>query len=742
MASFAQVETRIVSSKVIQELMPAEQSGAFSPVYLGDLSVAERNALVEEDKDEVDFARPYRFAVSIPTGLTTANAGSWVIDGNYQNWVLQVQTQFAQSLSVTFQALRLSEGAEIYLIDEHQQILYGPLTSEMFEAGEDISTEVLPGKELTIFYRIPLTSPAPEPLTLKSIGYGYREGGPVFSYYRNVEARELTCHVNVSGGAGNCFRVEQRAVGRTLLNQSTALCTATLINNTNNDLDPLLLTADHCNAGIQNFANVSVRFFDYTGSNSLITFVGTTLRAATGLVSDESLLELNTVPQPRHGLFYLGWDRSPVPPARSTVLHHPAGTTMRISGDIDPSIANPNPEPFTNIGTMPVGSMWRFNTGDNVPGGDYGALEGGSSGSAMLNPAHRIVGSCTGGPSPVCVEGAFMNANIWFGRFDLSWGAGFAAWLDPAGAAPLTQNATFALLSGPTRIPCVGLMQDVRAPNINTSGTAVGNYTYNWRSSSNITITGSGADVMFHANGSCVGCPAWIECDILLPNECGGQLIARSVRRNLTWGLPSEADLKHTIFPFTNNNGPNVGPYNLICAYANYTITTSLANGAPVPSNASLVWTYTGPISGFGSNQGFGFTTNGPGFAVITCTVLGGTGCMAGYSKSFVFEIRYPCSSFMAVSDEQTILPHAKTDRLLVFPNPASDVTLVYLPEEFILEKTTLQVMDLHGKPVLTTNPESYYHPIQTSHLPNGQYYLLATDGTNRKHGRILVSKQ
>lgn len=246
-------------------------------------------------------------------------------------------------------------------------------------------------------------------------------------------------------------------------------------------------------------------------------------------------------PTAGNGLFYLGWDRTTTAPAIGTVLSHPAGEPMKISRDGDASITNPN---LLNFGRfqLPAGRAWRFEPANNLTGGDFGAWEGGSSGSALINPIHRIVGDGKGGD----LAGCDGTNEIWYGRFDMSYSppgvpVGSAAlrlenWLNPSFNNVQNLNATFQLFRGGNIIPCTQLRQDLSAPLLSTIGGT--NYTYTWRSSPSITVSGAGSSVLFYANGSCTNCAAWVECDVRNPTACGNQLLATSVRRNFTWVQP------------------------------------------------------------------------------------------------------------------------------------------------------------------------------------------------------------
>lgn len=756
----AQVVTQATNQQSIKDLLQLDSLENIPNVSLLDLPNQEILNLLAEDQVNESNGGPWRFAKLMDADISIGNTGSLQSMGSYWGWAINIKTNSAKSLSVTFKDLILSAGAEIYLFSNEKKVLYGPLTKEMFEQAEEISTEVLPGNSIYVFYRTLKSSEIFDNVHISKIGFGYRDGGSAFNNFGAVEDRTLVCNVDVTGAAGDCFRMEQRAVARTLIDNSTSLCTATLINNTNaqNDLRPFLITANHCSFNQQGnpitFANLGVRFLYYQGNSSIITFIGAAERVATGAISDCSLLEMNQRPNANHGLFYLGWDRTTTPPATSRVLHHPDGDLMKISGDADASITNADPLNWGRF-QLPAMRAWRFNTGNNIAGGDFGVTEGGSSGSALINPIHRIVGDLKGGDVQACNGNNGSNANKWYGRFDISYNppgvpTGNANlrlenWLNPSFNNTQNLNATFQLAGGGNVIPCTQLRQELFAPLLKTSGGT--NYTYVWRSSPSITVSGSGSSVLFYANGSCTNCAAWVECDVRNPTACGNQLLATSIRRNFTWGTANDAKFRHSISPPTNNNGSIVGPYNIICAYGTYTINGGLT-GIPLPSYIQLNWSSTGPITLYQGTQGCGFTTNAPGFATITCSVLNGQGCLAGYSETFTFEIRYPCSTpFSGGGSEskRSSEPNTTdqyTDHLIqLYPNPANSKVILQFPDGFDVETGVVNLCNQNGSILRVIRPQSSFEEVDLSEFANGVFFISVRDKNFLFNQKLIINK-
>jgi len=737
-----QVYTTLTTSQEVLQRFDISETSEIPNVVFNALSSQELQSLYLEDSIAATQNEPYRFAKLLATDLTPENSGVWSSTEGSVIWKLEIRATQAKSISLTFQGFSIPEGAELYLITGEKELLYGPISAENFPQGEAaVATEVLEADRLIVYYSEPKNPSGQRNIRIKEVGYGYRGGG----------GSSLSCNVDITANEGDCFRIEQRAVAKLLTNNSTALCTGTILNNTNSDnnLRSFVLTANHCTvtstgANI-NFNTLGVRFSDWSGNNQFgwVTFVGVQQRVATGAISDCSLLELNQNPTASRNLFYLGWSRNAAPPASSTVLHHPAGDVMKISHDDQASITNPTALAFGAF-HLPASSAWRFNSGQ---AGDFGVLEGGSSGSAMLNPEHRIVGQFKGGLLPNNCNN--ISGDLWFGRFDVSWGTGVTVatrlrdWLDPTNTNAQQENAAFRL-SGNGTIPCPGLEQDMRAPFLETNGGQ--DYVYTWHTSTNLTIIGTGASVRYRDTGNCRGCPGWIECDISTPADCGNQLVATSVRRNITWVNPSPAtNFRHTISPPTENNGNVVGTFNNICVNGNYGITAGF-QGIPIPSNTILQWTVNGNSSNIitpvytGNGWGFGFHTNTAGIFSLTVTVISGTGCLVGKTETYVFQVLSPCSSGIP----QMLVNNAGNREIVspvqVFPNPANAFTVIQLPDEWELEETQIHIIDLFGREVERIKIYDHNLNLDTSGFAPGIYSIQVKNGSHKESLKLLIN--
>ncbi len=179
-----------------------------------------------------------------------------------------------------------------------------------------------------------------------------------------------------------------------------AQCSGTLINNTNQDGDPLFLTADHC-FRIDNTipldtsdyrASEMITMFNYEKKNEndtidLISNNKNTILGAEMLnqnkIYDYALLRLSTDKETikSYNVCYAGWDNDPNAYLSMTYtngVHHPEGADKKHTRFDEPKIIN---------GGNQYSVTWTS-----------GIVEGGSSGSPLFDPHRRVIGTLSTGP--------------------------------------------------------------------------------------------------------------------------------------------------------------------------------------------------------------------------------------------------------------------------------------------------------------------------------------------------------
>ena len=214
-------------------------------------------------------------------------------------------------------------------------------------------------------------------------------------------------------------------------------CTGVVVNNTNQDHKPYILTAYHCGSpSVGQTVNWTFYFNDQVDDcsnpqppTSNDTMQGAVVRAAMGGYNDYVLLELLEPIPSEYDVHFAGWSiadaGSTAPGTRPTsgmVVGHPQRDLKKITVDDDP---------IDHYGS----THWLGQF-------DHGTVEVGSSGSPLFNQNHQVVGlvraalqmkeECSG------PDGDDNEAVVLFPKLSYNWNAGaggerLSDFLDPAG---------------------------------------------------------------------------------------------------------------------------------------------------------------------------------------------------------------------------------------------------------------------------------------------------------------------
>jgi hypothetical protein len=258
--------------------------------------------------------------------------------------------------------------------------------------------------------------------------------------------------IDVNCEEGDHWQDEKRSVVRIYItkNSTSEYCTGVLINNSDYDGTPYILTAEHC-INKDNFAANSVFVFDYEspscfggdGDNSR-SIAGAELLAV-GDSLDFSLIRLSLEPPPAYDPYYAGWDRTGNYNNPTTSIHHPWGDVKKITLDYQaPSIPSKQSDvPYADLYDYYYFSYWW------IKRWDVGSTQGGSSGSPLFNTDGQVIGLLSGGSARcgdsigydsdnnrVLYNNAF-NVDDYYTQIKFAWDyksdldASLKPWLDP-----------------------------------------------------------------------------------------------------------------------------------------------------------------------------------------------------------------------------------------------------------------------------------------------------------------------
>jgi len=208
-----------------------------------------------EGKSDADGLQPIplRFSYGVPVNFTLTNSGTWYdLTNGDKLWQLKVHIQDALSLNAYYEEFYLPEGAKFFVYSEETRQSIGAITSEFLEGSFDAPikfvTGEIYGENMVFEFWQPSAVQESAVISISHISYGYR--------FINNSMRDVgdadKCHININCPPGNPYQNHKRAVARVIIRDASGSrynCTGSLINNTNNDLTPYFLTANHCLKG-------------------------------------------------------------------------------------------------------------------------------------------------------------------------------------------------------------------------------------------------------------------------------------------------------------------------------------------------------------------------------------------------------------------------------------------------------------------------------------------------------------
>lgn len=313
-------------------------------------------------------------------------------------------------------------GGELYIYTPDRKKVLGKYTYETHPTHGTFATEPLPGTTAVLEYRPALNSQEMPSILISSVGHIFTKATATVDPGEDHGSDD--CSVNINCQEGAEWQEQKAGVVQMLMRQGRylSLCSGDLLNNTNEDFTPYIISAAHCESlsttrkTSESDLDQWIFTFHYeklgcsSGSFALgraKTMVGCDLMAFLPIKgqSDGLLLKLDQMIPDSYRVYYNGWDRSDAIPNSGVGIHHPAGDAKKLS------VYNGN----VTINT------WR--TQDAIGGPDAhfffhftkGETEGGSSGSSLWNEDKLVVGTLTGG------GGRCQSGTNFYGRLQYHW---------------------------------------------------------------------------------------------------------------------------------------------------------------------------------------------------------------------------------------------------------------------------------------------------------------------------------
>jgi lysyl endopeptidase len=374
----------------------------------------------------------YQFAIPVPVNLNPENTGRIFQNNNELIWVVGIKSKGAKSLNLILEPFNIPTGAYVYIYDSAKRTVRGAFTDENNSPSGVLPTMPVPGEELILEYHVPAGTKWKNTIGISQVSHDFLGllGSPDIKDNRYKLSQ--ACNIDINCPEADPFSAEKGSVCR-LIVRGIELCTGVLLNNTNLENRPLLLTAQHCIVD-QNDADKSIFVFGYespwcNGPDGRVShsLSGSVLRS-TNTEIDFSLVELNTFPPFTYKPYLAGWDVTGMIPSRTYSVHHPMGDVKKLAYDSNPPVSGT----FTN---MLPNTFWKILEWNG------GTTEGGSSGAPLFDQNRRVVGILTGGEA-ICgrsVNDYFAKLNVIYNLSSLLYQQ-LKGWIDPAVSGTLQLN--------------------------------------------------------------------------------------------------------------------------------------------------------------------------------------------------------------------------------------------------------------------------------------------------------------
>jgi lysyl endopeptidase len=367
---------------------------------------------------------PWRFGYNHDVSLNRETHGlEETLDDGSLLWRISINSDGALSLNFLFDNFKIPDGASLFIFNEDKTEILGAFTSYNNQDDKLFATTLISGDYVTIEYYEPWWVSFRGTFELVRVTHGYR--GP-HDFMKGFGASGY-CNVNVMCPESAGMENQIRSVCM-LVSGSNGFCTGALINNTENNGKPYVLSADHCyynpGAVVYWFNWQSPTCTNPSTSPPYNSMSGATQRARYS-TSDMWLVELNQPIPSEYNVYYSGWNRTDTNYIVGKIwgIHHPNGDIKKISW----AETGVSTTTYLQNSVPGNGSHWRI-----TQWSDGTTTEPGSSGSPLFDPQGRIIGQLHGG-----YASCSSMTSDWYGKLSVSWTGGntnstrLSNWLDP-----------------------------------------------------------------------------------------------------------------------------------------------------------------------------------------------------------------------------------------------------------------------------------------------------------------------
>lgn len=364
---------------------------------------------IEDNQSRMHGGGPMRIALLYPLELSLDTVGIRQKTGSEDLQIKKftIGAIGSYGIIVRFKDFYIPQGAKLYVYNEINSQYAITYTNKDNPRGGRYPLEVLSGEKIIMEYVAPKDLKENPRFLIDEIGYKYKElneNSYTDSGLLKFNDASNSCMMNINCEEASNWSDQKKGVVRIRVKIGSSFFTSTgvLVNNTNKDRAPYILSAHHCfYEGVKKADMSTAEFwFNYefpACDNETREPVANILTGADFLVdipldggSDGALVKIAKEIPETWNVYFNGWDRSNGSTyfKNGAVIHHPAGDVKKISFYTSQLTSTT----WTAGPTAAPDAHWLVHYSD-------GATAGGSSGSPIYNEQGFVVGTLTGGSS-------------------------------------------------------------------------------------------------------------------------------------------------------------------------------------------------------------------------------------------------------------------------------------------------------------------------------------------------------
>ena len=229
----------LATAQISRPGVPPSAAAPLTEVPHVVLPAPDLEALRAEDAERGDLS--FRYGAAIPTSIGLDESGVWDVGpAGELVWRLQLHSPGAFSLGIVFAEFDLPPGARVFLYSPDRSSVLGAFGEWNEKPNGMLAIQPLPGDTAVIEYVHPAGTGTAPRLRIGEVIHDYRD-----LFGQSLAATEnVSCLIDVNCPQGDPWQTLKRSEMEILT--GGAQCSATLINNTNKDETPYVLTANHC----------------------------------------------------------------------------------------------------------------------------------------------------------------------------------------------------------------------------------------------------------------------------------------------------------------------------------------------------------------------------------------------------------------------------------------------------------------------------------------------------------------